>query len=262
MTVWSPRRRVTPIVALMALASAVVSCDESSPPSERSVLAGRSFVATSAQGFDLPVGSALRLTFDGLRLQMSGGCNTGTADYDVVDGLLVMEPMVVTEMACEKPLMDLDAAVMKLLAAGPRVKVRGDELTLVAGGRTLQLTDRRALAPDRPLEGTLWVVGSVVTADTTMGEFGGAVASVLFRDGIAEVSGGCNTGSAVAAVGESTIRFGLLWLTKRACRQSTMELEFMVAVVLQGTVTYRIVSDELTLLNGENGLVLTAAADA
>jgi heat shock protein HslJ len=35
-----------------------------------------------------------------------------------------------------------------------------------------------------------------------------------------------------------------------------------VAVVLQGTVTFRIEGDQLTLLNGDNGLVLTAAAEA
>lgn len=256
------RSSVGKALALAALTVTVVSCDESSPPSERSVLAGRSFVATSARGFELPVGSALRLTFDGLRLQMTGGCNTGTADYDVVDGLLQIRSMAVTEMACEQPLMDLDAAVIDLLAGGPTVKVQGDELTLVDGGRMLQLVDRQVQAPDRPLEGTLWVVHTVITGDTTSGGFGGATATVLFSDGSAMVNGGCNTGSAGATVGESTIEFGLLGLTKMACPQPTMELEFMVAVVLQGTVTYRIVSDELTLLNGDNGLVLSAAADA
>jgi len=254
--------RVRTVTALAAFAFVGVSCGESSSPSERSMLAGRSFVALSADGVDLPPESALRLTFDGLRLQMSGGCNTGSADYDVVDGILVIQPMSITEMACEQPLMDLDAAVAGMLADGPTVRLEGDNLTLLAGGRTLRLVDRRLEVPDSQLEGTLWVVQTVITRDATTGGFGGAVATAQFRDGSVAVNGGCNTGSATATVGDTTIELGPLGLTKMACEQSTMELEFMVAVVLQGTVTYSIDGDELTLLNGDNGLVLSAAAKA
>ena len=256
------RSSVRSAVALAVMAVAATACNESVASSERSPLAGRSFLAMSARGFALPIGSALRLTFDGLRLHMSGGCNTGTADYDVVDGLLVLQPMSMTEMACEPPLGDLDTSVASLLTGGPTVKLQGDELTLAAGGRALQLVDRRVQQPDRELEGTLWVVGTVIAGDTTIGEFGGALATVLFRDGTALVNGGCNTGSIAAVVTDTTIEFGQLGLTKMACAQTTMELEFMVAAVLQGTVTYRITSDQLTLIGGDNGLVLRAAADA
>lgn len=256
------RSRVRTVAALATLAFVGVSCGESSSPSERSVLAGRSFVALSADGVDLPPGSALRLTFDGLRLQMSGGCNTGSADYDVVDGILVIQPMSITEMACEQPLMDLDAAVAGMLADGPTVRLEGDNLTLLAAGRTLRLVDRRLEVPDRELEGTLWVVHTVIAGDTTMGGFGGAVATVQFNDGSAAVNGGCNTGSSTAAVGDTSIELGPIGFTKMGCEQPTMELEFMVAVVLQGTVSFRILGDELTLVNGDNALVLSAAAEA
>ena len=247
---------------LAAVAFASVGCNESASPSERSVLAGRSFVAVASDGIELPAGSALRLTFDGLRLQMSGGCNTGSADYDVVDGILVMEPMSITEMACEPLLMDLDSAVADLLAAGPTMRLEGDQLTLVAAGTTLRLVDRRLQPADRELIGTLWVVDTVITGDTTSGGFGGALATVQLDGVSAAINGGCNTGSSTATVGEGTIEFGPIGLTKMACAQATMELEFMVAVVLQGTVTFRIEGDQLTLLNGDNGLVLTAAAEA
>jgi len=258
----SSRSSFRTAATLSALALSVASCGGSISPSERSVLAGRSFVAVSAEGLELPAGSALRLTFDGLRLQMSGGCNTGSADYDLVDGILVMEGMSLTEMACEQPLMDLDAAVAGMLAGGPTVQLEGDNLTLLAGERTVSLVDRRLQPADRELEGTLWVVHTAITGDTTVGGFEGAVATVQINGGSAAVNGGCNTGSASATVGDTSIEFGPILLTKMACAQPTMELEFMVAVVLQGTVSFRIQGDEMTVLNGDNGLVLSAAAEA
>lgn len=251
------------VVALAGLVTMpIAACGDNSEPAEKSALSGRAFTALDAQGLELPPGSSLTLTFDGLSMRMSGGCNTGTADYDVQDDLLIIKSMALTEMACDDDLMALDAAVVALLVSRPTVRLAADQLTLLGAGVSLRLSDQFVATADRPLEETLWVVTSVLHLDTAAGGFGTARATVRFVAGTVEVNGGCNTGAAAATIGETSIDFGLLGLTKMACPQSTMELEFSVALVVQGTASYRVDGDQLTLLNGEYGLLLEAAASA
>lgn len=258
--------RVVGVVTGLAVAGllgvSVSACGDTSQPSEKSAFSGRAFTAIDAQGLELPPGSNLQLTFDGLSVRMSGGCNTGTADYDVQDDLLIIEGMALTEMACEADLMALDSVVVALLTSRPTVRLADDELTVLGAGVSLRLSDEFVPTADRPLEDTLWVVTSVLHLDTAAGGFGNARATVRFVGDTVEVHGGCNTGSAAATIGDTSIEFGVLGLTKMACPQSTMELEFSVALVVQGTASYRIDGDQLTLLNGEYGLLLEAAAAA
>ncbi|MEQ1701421.1 MAG: META domain-containing protein [Ilumatobacteraceae bacterium] len=255
--------RVAVSVGAAAMASAsFAGCGDSSSPTEKSALSGRAFFAVSAEGFELPQGSDLQLAFDGLGVRMSGGCNSGSADYDVQDGVLIVDAMATTEMACEQALMDLDVAVAALLAAKPTVRLVGDDLTIASAGTVLRMKDASVENPDRSLEGTLWIVTSVLQGDTAIGGFDGTNATVKFVDGTAQVFAGCNRGSGPATVGATAIDFGPIGMTRMACPQPQMELEMSVMIVLQGSVTYRIDADQLTLLNGDTGLLLEAAADA
>lgn len=240
----------------------LAGCGDSSSPTEKSALSGRAFFAVSAEGFELPEGSELQLAFDGLGVRMSGGCNSGSADYDIEDGVLIVDSMATTEMACEQALMDLDANVAALLAAKPTIRLVGDDLTITSAGTVLRMKDASVENPDRPIEGTLWVVTSVLQGDTATGGFDGSNATVQFVDGTARVFAGCNRGSGPATIGATAIDFGPIGMTKMACPQPQMELEMSVMIVLQGSVTYRIEDDQLTLLNGDRGLQLEAAADA
>lgn len=237
-------------------------CGDGSTHTEKSALSGRAFVAIGAEGFELPEGSDLQLAFDGLSVRMSGGCNSGSADYDVQDGVLIVKAMAATEMACEQPLMDLDASVAALLAATPTIRLVGDDLTITSAATVLRMKDVRVGTPDRPIEGTLWIVTTVLQGDQATGGFDGANATVQFVDGTARVFGGCNRGAGPATIGATAIDFGSIGLTKMACPFAQLELELSVMIVLQGSVTYRIDGDQLTLLNGDAGLVLEAAADA
>lgn len=255
------RAAVSVGAAAMVLAS-LSGCGDDAGATEKSALSGRAFAAVSAEGFELPEGSNLQLAFDGLGVRMSGGCNTGTADYDVQDGVLLVQAMATTEMACEQPLMDLDAEVAALLTGKPTVRLSGDDLTISGGGKVLRLVDSRVATPDRPLEDTLWIVTTVLNADTATGGFGGTNATVKFVDGNVQVFAGCNRGGGAATIGATAIEFGDIATTKMACPQPQMELEMAVRIVLQGSVTYRIDGNQLTLLNGDAGLQLEAASDA
>ncbi|MDO8363172.1 MAG: META domain-containing protein [Actinomycetota bacterium] len=251
-------RLATFVGVAAALGLLVAACGDDSSPSTSTSLSGHSYLATSAEGFELPAGSALRLAFDGFSVRMSGGCNSGSADYEIVDGLLQMDSMSMTEMACDQPLMDLDAAVAGLLGAKPVVKLTGEVLTITSGAVSLTLTESSIANPDRPLEGTRWVVTSVLAGDSVSSVPGTAEAALRIVDGRVEVNAGCNSGSAQVAIEPTAIDFGPLRLTKMACADDAMQLEAAVVAVLQGSVSYEIEGAQLTLLTGERGLLLSA----
>lgn len=140
--------RATPTVAVAA-ALILASCGGPSADAELAAALDRgTFAAVSARGIELPAGSSLRITFDdvdGARaaLGVSGGCNLigGAVRFD--DGVLVsVDGWMQTEMACDEPLMRLDADTIDLLDARPRVILDGDEL-VIDGGATALTLERR-----------------------------------------------------------------------------------------------------------------------
>jgi hypothetical protein len=99
-------------------------------------------------------------------IRASPGCNmaTGAASWDA--DVLSVADMSITEIGCEKPLMDQDQWFTELLRIGVTVSLTGSELSLTGGGVTLDLVDRRIADPNRPLVGTTWHLDGVSTVDT------------------------------------------------------------------------------------------------
>jgi heat shock protein HslJ len=102
-------------------------------------LAGRPFTATEVRGHDLVEGSAIVLMFEEDRISATGGCNTmnGGASWDA-DTLEVDEPMAMTMMACEEPLMAQDQWLSSFLTSSPALEVDGD--TVILGDDTTGMT--------------------------------------------------------------------------------------------------------------------------
>jgi heat shock protein HslJ len=223
------------------------------------LLAGRAFLSQSATGITLAPDATLRIEFSDGQVSFSGGCNGHSGQATFAGDQLTVGPMMSTMMACDQPLMDQDAAVAAFLNAGVTVLLDGNNLALTgADGARIELLDREVADPDRPIEGTTWVVTGVISDEAISSGWGEAVASITIVDGQAQVAAGCNRGMASASIGEGTITFGPLALTKMMCDDEAMRLETAVTTVLQGEVTFDIEADSLTLMNGTNGLMLTA----
>ena len=221
-------------------------------------LSGRTFLSTGATGHDLAPGSTIRLTFEDTRVGGSAGCNQLSGEYEIVDGALKVGPMAMTEMACEQPLMDQDAWLSAFLD-GAAATLDGDTLTLTKEGTTLTLQDEEVANPDRPLQGTNWVVTGLVSGDAVSSVPAGATAGLAFDASTVAVQTGCNSGSGGYEATDSTITFGPIAMTLKLCvEDGVAELEQAVTSVLQGETTYTIDADTLTISNGANGLVLTA----
>ena len=164
-----------------------------------------------------------------------------------------------TEMACEPALMEQDSWLAGFLTARPTVAVDGDTLTLSGGDASITFVDREVADPDRPLEGTEWTLDSLVTTDAVSSVATQRPPTLRFENGKVAVVTGCNSGSGTYEVAEQEITFGPIATTRMACDEASMEVEAHVLGVLQGTATYEIEADLLTLTNGDLGLTYRAA---
>jgi heat shock protein HslJ len=269
------RRRALAAVSIAVLLGGVTACGddtvdpvssgEPSPTSPATTgsptpsLDGRTFLSTASTGFEIVPGTVIRLGFDDGNVSASAGCNQMGGAYTVVDGQLHVESLSMTEMACEQSLMDQDARLVELLTAEPLLSVEGDTVQLATDAVSVTLLDREVADPDRPLEGTRWVVDTIIDADAASSVPAGAVASITIDGGRAAVEAGCNTGSASVDIGDGSMTFGPLVLTRMACDEAKMSLERAVVAAIDGqTVTVDIEAARLTLTAGQHGLGLVA----
>lgn len=220
-------------------------------------LEGRTFLSTGVEGHELVPDSQVRLTFTADGLSASGGCNTMGGAYTLADGRLTTDALAMTEMACDEPLMAQDTWLMGVLADA-RLDLAGDTLILEADGTRLVMGDEQALVPDLPLEGTNWLLDTIVTGDAASSVPAGLEPTLLFADGQVAIATGCNRGSGAVEIRDATIVVGPVMSTKMACDEETGALESTIFDLLTGEVPYAIDGDRLTLGAGPTQLVYRA----
>jgi heat shock protein HslJ len=226
-----------------------------STPSDAESLDGRTFLSTATTGFDLVEGTRVRIQFVDGRFSASAGCNILGATYLLDDGALRVDGGIeMTEMGCESALMTQDSRLADLLGSSPTVTLDGDTLTIASSWASITLLDRRVAEPDRPLADTLWQLTTLIDGDSASSVPNGSYATLQLADGRLLVATGCNTGSATATVTGGTLVLGPLMLTRKACSDELMRLESSVVAVLDGTITFTIEADSLTLTRGDLGL--------
>ena len=146
-----PRSKAMFVLVALLLASAGFALyinNTEAPVAEESMvqaLDGSNFRATASFGIVLPEGSALTVTFNAAldgngALGVSGGCNQISGGFRIVGGfadtgsyggtLESTDGWMQTEMACDQPLMNLDAAVVDMLNNLPRLTLVGTTLTM------------------------------------------------------------------------------------------------------------------------------------
>ena len=213
----------------------------------------RTFIVTRADGYAIVPGSEISFRFERGQLGISAGCNQMGGAYQVVDGRLQVGAMMMTEMACEEPLMAQDTWVSTFVN-GAAATLDGDTLVLAREGVILTAMDRTVVRPDLPLEGTTWVVDGLIVDQAVSSMPAGVTATLEFADGKVSVRSGCNSGSGPAEIGDTSITFGPIATTKMACGDPAMAVERHVLRVLSGDVAYSIEAGSLTLLGAGGGL--------
>ena len=234
-------------------------------------VAGRTFLSTGSAGLELVEATVVRIEFrDDGTLSASAGCNLFGGEYRVDGDVLRLDGgLSMTEMGCEQALMDQDSLVADLLMAGPTVALDGDTLVLSSADTSITFLDRVVADPDLPIEGTVWILVTIIDGESASSVPMDATSTLTFvngtgtADGTALVETGCNSGSATVSLGDGTITFGPLGLTKMACEQPLMDLESSVVAVLAGDVTFEIEAGSLTITSssGAAGLQYVALDD-
>jgi len=209
---------------------------------------GRDFVSTSVEGQALVEGTDIQISFADGALTANAGCNTLGGDYTLDGDTLEVGPMFGTEMACEPSLMDQDTWLTEFLTSAPTVSLVDDELTLANDdGTTINMLDVESANPDRPIEGTLWIVDGIVNGDAVSSLPSAVTASIMITDGAATVETGCNAGSTSVEVNETTLTFSPMDVDLMLCPPAEMEVQDAVLAVLDGEVTYEIDADRLSI---------------
>jgi heat shock protein HslJ len=235
-------------------------------------LPGRTFLSTAVteRGVPRPMSAGtrvmLRFTADG-RLVASAGCNTISGRVELFGGQLWMPEIGITEMWCGDDLLAQEQWLASLLDARPSWQLSGPHLRVSAGQAVIELTDRRVLDPDRPLEGTRWAVSALIGGNVMGHPAEPSRVLLEFGQGLVTGSDGCQPLSGPAAVAETTISFGPGPAAPSSpCRDpAAADLARRVRATLHGDVSYRIEAAELTLTGTDPegrgiGLLLTAVS--
>jgi heat shock protein HslJ len=108
------------------------------------------------------------------------------------------------------------------------------------------------------IEGQTWKVMNIATQGAATSLPNTIKAPTLeFDDGRVNVFAGCNSGSGSAEIGDKTITFGAVALTKKSCGDLANQVETYVAMVLKGDVGYELSQGNLTLDGKQVSLILT-----
>jgi heat shock protein HslJ len=227
-------------------------------PEPDPTLAG-TWVLVSGHGpggtIEVPAGWQVTLIFNGDEV---GGqaCNHYGGTYELDGSRISFSAMSMTEMACEEPMMSVEAAYHAALLAVDRVELEGDSLTLTAADAELSYT-RQAPVADADLVGTDWVLDTLIDGDAASSVIGDG-RLLLTDEGRISGSTGCRLFDGEYAAAGSSVTVTQLITTMNPCDETNGGQDGDVLGVIDGTFTFSIEGDRLTISNGQTGLVYRA----
>lgn len=252
-----------PAATVLALALVLAGCGdgETSAADAGEDLTGRTFVSREVTGHELVAGTRVSIEFrDETTVRVNAGCNHLFGEIDVRRDRLDVSSMGGTEMGCDPERHRQDEWIAGLLGDAPTWELAGDTLTLTSGDVEVSLVDRAVADPDRPLEGTTWVLDGIVDGGSVSSVPTGVTGSLHVeseRIGFRV----CNEGSAELTIGEGELTIGGIEHTEMACDKTTMGVEAAVVATLTGRISYMIETGILRLTHPRgHGLVLRAGA--
>lgn len=257
------------VVSACSGAGAAPSASSVPPSASPSVaaLAGRAFLSTAVTQAGSPKalvpGTRIRIGFEATTLTAEAGCNTMSGAYAIAGGVLRLEQLAITEMACDPARSAQDEWLATFLTSRPSLVASATALTLDGGSTMIAFVSDEIAEPDPPLVGTTWRLESLFQGDT-VSSVSTVTATLAFgADGRLTVDTGCNTGSAayqVVGTGPG-VDVGQIALTRRGCPDPAREVELLMLGVLgDANLAYTIRGPVLELRTNGFGLGLRDAS--
>ncbi|HEX5949832.1 MAG TPA: META domain-containing protein [Actinomycetota bacterium] len=259
-------RTLRPALAI-ALATLVLSAcaDEPPPrgPDSEPELEGVTWIldASSIDALEAGAPGDARATvrLEGGEAGGTAACNLYGGSYEVGGaGAISIRVEGMTEMACDEPVMALEAAFVDAIGLVTSFRFDGEALVLEGGGAALRFTAERAL----PLEGTAWRLDGIAgNGDTVSSVLAGTEITATFdTEGKVAGSGGCNGYGAPYTVDGNAVQIGEIAATQMACAPDVSAQETAFFDALGRAATIRIEGSTLTLHDASGGFLLSFVA--
>jgi heat shock protein HslJ len=181
-------------------------------------------------------------------------CNHYSATYSLDGDAVVFEGLGGTEMGCEPDVMAAESAYLTALAAVDTVAIEDGGLALRGDGVELRFTPV-APVPDSPLEGTRWVLETVVEGETASSTVGEPALLELRPDGAYSASTGCRSLAGTWRLAEDSLVFDVHPYDTVGCPAPVDRQDRHVLDLLGGRPTVAVTEDRLTLTGDGRGLV-------
>jgi heat shock protein HslJ len=87
----------------------------------------------------IPDGVTATLVFEDGKVNVNGGCNTGSGDAAVTETTITFGEIATTRMACDDPTMNVEQQVLQVISGEANYEIKGGEMTLTSDGGGLVL---------------------------------------------------------------------------------------------------------------------------
>jgi heat shock protein HslJ len=194
----------------------------------------------------VPPGIGATLLLDDGEATGRSFCNHYMATYTSDGEALTFDGIGGTEMGCDPDVMAAESAYLRALGSVQKARVDGEGLVLSGDGVELRFVPV-APVPDSPLEGTRWVLDTLIdgeTASTTLGE---PAVLQLDPDRTVTASTGCRSVTGTWLLEDDALVIDDLLAGAEPCPPDVATQDEHVVAVLESGPQVEIVEDRLTL---------------
>jgi heat shock protein HslJ len=213
----------------------------------------------SADGQPIPMVEGTPITFEVQGSNVSGqsACNQYFGSIVVDGGVVRIDGLGGTEMACEEPVMQAEAAYLAALARVTAARQDGEALVLLGDGVELRF-ERLLPPPTAEIVGTNWILESLVMGDAVASTIGEPAMLVLRNDGTLAGFTGCRTFEGRYVISGDEVEFTDFAL-EGECAGGPADQDAHIVDVLEGGFRASADGQALTLSgDGNVGLIYRA----
>lgn len=250
------------LAATLAAAAALLlsACSTTQPAAPVPALEGTSWTVTAIQGTATITDNPPLLDFADGQITGTSGCNRFFGPFKQDQAKLTLGPTGATMMACtDEAVTAQETTLFQAFekVTGVQAVDAGVELT-GADGKVLLALKVREPEPDKPLQGTNWILDGIIEGDAVSSVVGDDPITLTIADGKLHASA-CNQINGDATVDGQNLKVGPLMSTRMACpsEEETIQ-EGQLIAYLEAATGFEIKGSTLTITAGDNGLAFRA----